>query len=224
MNKYPIAWSGVVPIAMSLTLLLMWIGRGVIGVNPLPIHDEDAIDHVGMLLMYGQVPVIAYFVFNSRRQIKRTLPLLGVQLSLWALVLAAVYRVESVNKRQVALRIEKHSPFPGSEATLRRYIESEQSGRPEYDSMSPGVARFIGKSLAVTQPELRSLGPLQSLAFRGVDRIGWDVYNAHFSRAVQEWRIFIAANGKTAGLTLSAGKSGCRSSEPYECRDSILER
>jgi hypothetical protein len=219
MRKYPIAWSGVVPIAMSLTLLLlMWVGGGVLGVNPLPIHDEDAIDHIGMLLVYGQVPVIAYFVFDNRRQIKLMLPMLGVQLALLAMILGGVYRVEYSNKRQVALRIERNAPLPGSEMALRRSIESQQQGHPDYDSMSSGVARYVGKSLATTQTGLRSLGPMQSLAFKGVDRIGWDIYNARFTSEDREWRIFIASNGKIFGLTLSDGGSGCQSSEPYECR------
>src|SRR5258708_26936135 len=190
MSKYPITWTGVVPIAMSLTLLLLFLaGDQVLGVNPLPIHDEDATDHIGMLLMYGQVPVIGYFVFANRRQIKRLLPLLAVQLSLLAIIFAGVYRVEQTNKKQVTLRIEKNTPLPGSEMALRRYIESQQRGHPDYDSMSSGVAHYIGQSLAATQPELHALGPLQSLAFKGVDRIGWDIYNAHFTNEDREWRI-----------------------------------
>jgi hypothetical protein len=219
MDKYPIAWSGFVPIAMSLALLLLtWLGHGILGVNPLPMHDEDAMDHIGMLLVYGQVPVIAYFVFVNRRQTRRMLPSLGVQLALLAIILGAVYRVEHINKAQVALRIEKHTPLPGSEMALRRCVESQQRGHPNYDSMSSGVARYVGKSLAMTQTELRSLGPLQSLAFKGVDRIGWDIYNARFTGGDREWRIFIASNGEIFGLALSSGKSGCQSSEPYECR------
>jgi uncharacterized protein YneF (UPF0154 family) len=219
MSKYPIAWSGVVPIAMSLTLLLLiWVGGGVLGVNPLPIHDEDAVDHIGMLLVYGQVPVIAYFVLDNRRETGRMLAMLGVQLALLAMILGGVYRVEYINKKQVALRIEKNAPLPGSEMALRRYIESQRQGHPDYDSMSSGVARYVVKSPAMTQTELRLLGPLQSLAFKGVDRIGWDIYNARFTGEDREWRIFIASNGKIFGLTVSNGKSGCQSSEPYECR------
>jgi hypothetical protein len=218
MNKYVVAWTGFVPVAMSLTLLLMWMGQYVLGVNALPMHDEDAIDHIGMLLMYGQIPLIAFFVFGNRRQIKGVLPLLGVQLSLLAMILGGIYRVEYINRKQVALRIEKHAPLPDSEGILRRYIESQMSGHPDFDSMDPGVARYVGKSRAMMQPELRSLGPLQLLAFKGVDRIGWDIYDAHFAAEDQEWRIFIGSSGKIAGLTLSSGKSGCQSSEPYECR------
>ena len=45
-------WSGIAPIAMSLLVLLMLIaGDALFGVNPLPIHDEDAADHIGMNLM-----------------------------------------------------------------------------------------------------------------------------------------------------------------------------
>jgi hypothetical protein len=80
MNQDSIAgwsWSAIAPIAMSLLVLLMLIaGDALFGPNPLPIHDEDAADHIGMILMYGQVPIMLYFAFAGRHRLRRMLPVL----------------------------------------------------------------------------------------------------------------------------------------------------
>jgi hypothetical protein len=82
-------WNGVLPILMSLTVLAM-IGfqLGKYGVHA-PRHDENGADHVAMLLMYGQVPVVASFIFSSRRDLRRAVPVVAAQLLLWLLVFAA---------------------------------------------------------------------------------------------------------------------------------------
>jgi hypothetical protein len=212
-------WSGIAPIAMSLLVVLMLIaGDALLGANPLPIHDEDAADHIGMILMYGQVPFILYFAFAGRHRIRRLLPVLLVQCLLWVSIFAAVCYLDRAGEELVARRIGRNIPLPGSEAILRRHIQDQQLGQPNYASMGPVLARYVRRSLPLAQRELESLGALQSLAFQGVDRVGWDIYAAHFDRGDQMWRIFITPDQTTYGLTRVDKQDGCRSSEVYECR------
>jgi hypothetical protein len=222
MSRDPIvgwSWSAIAPIAMSSLVLLMLIaGDTLFGLNPLPVHDEDAADHIGMILMYGQVPIMLYFAFAGRHRIKRMLPVLLVQCLLWVSIFAAVAYLGRASEELVARRIENNIPLPGSEAILRRHIQDQQRGQPNYASMGPALALYVRRELPLAQNELGSLGILRSLAFRGVDRIGWDSYAAHFDNGDQLWRIFITPNGMTYGLTRASKQYGCQSSEVYECR------
>jgi hypothetical protein len=213
------SWSGIAPIAMSLLVLLMLTaGDALFGPNPLPIHDEDAADHIGMILMYGQVPIMLYFAFAGRHRIKRMLPVLLVQCLAWVSIFAAVTYLNRTSEKLVVRRIEKNTPLPGSEAILRRHIQDQQRGQPNYASMGPVLARYVRGALPLARKELESLGALQSLAFQGVDRIGWDSYAAHFDNGDQVWRIFITPDEMTYGLTRVSKQYGCQSSEVYECR------
>jgi hypothetical protein len=212
-------WSAIAPIAMSLLVLLMLIaGDALFGANPLPIHDEDAADHIGMILMYGQVPIMLYFAFAGRHRIKTMVPVLLVQCLLWVSIFAAVAYLDRASEELVARRIEKNIPLPGSEVILRRHIQDQQRGQPNYASMGPALVRYVRRGLPLAQKELDSLGVLRSLAFQGVDRIGWDTYAAHFDNGDQVWRIFITPNEMTYGLTRASKHDGCQSSEVYECR------
>jgi hypothetical protein len=208
------SWSGIAPIAMSLLVLLMLI----FDANPLPIHDEGTADHIGMILMYGQVPIMLYFAFDGRHRITRMLPVLLVQCLVWLSIFAAVTYLDRASVQLVARRIEKNIPLPGSEAILRRHIQDQQRGQPNYASMGPELARYARRSAFLTQNELESLGALQSLTFQGVDRIGWDIYAAHFDNGDQVWRIFTTPDEMTFGLTRTGKQYKCRSNEVYECR------
>jgi len=73
---------------MSLTVLAMILSEaGKYGWHA-PRRDESGADHVAMLLMYGQLPIVASFVLSGYRELRRIAPLLGVQLFLWAGVFA----------------------------------------------------------------------------------------------------------------------------------------
>ncbi len=91
MNEPPInRWSGAAPILMSLAafFLVLWM-IAKFGVGPHPKHDEGTIDHIFIVLMWLQLPIIAAFVFSGRRELKRIFPILTLQLALWAITAAA---------------------------------------------------------------------------------------------------------------------------------------
>jgi hypothetical protein len=207
-------WGGIAPLAMSCLVLLMLIaGDALFTRNPLPIHDEAAADHIAMILMYGQVPIILYFAFAGRQRIRRVLPVLLLQCLLWAGIFAAVVYLDRLSEVQVTRRIQNNIPLPGSEALLRRQIQDQQRGLPNYASMGPALARHVKRTLPLAHKELDSLGMLRSLQFQRVDRIGWDVDHGD-----EVWRIFVTPDGMTYGLTRISKGYGCQTSEPYECR------
>jgi hypothetical protein len=81
-------WNGVLPVLMSLTVLAMIVCElGRYGVHA-PTRDETGADHVAMLLMFGQVPIIGSFVISGWRELRRIAPLLTVQVALWVMVFA----------------------------------------------------------------------------------------------------------------------------------------
>ncbi|WP_147292985.1 hypothetical protein [Dyella psychrodurans] len=58
-----------------------------------PHHDEDTADHIAMLLMYGQVPIMFWFAASGRKRVRRILPTLFLQLGLWAVTFVAAVRL-----------------------------------------------------------------------------------------------------------------------------------
>jgi len=81
------------------------------------------------------------------------------------------------------------TPLAGSEEMLRQYIESVVRGQPIYDHMTSQVAAYTRDQLPLNRAILNRLGELQAVSFRGVSGSGNDVYMAHFSNGMAEWRI-----------------------------------
>lgn len=89
-NGAPIKqWDGAMPIIMSLTVLMMvafdlW-KHGLHAAH----HDESGADHLAMLLMFGQIPIMFWFTRPGAHRIRSILPVLMIQLSLWAITFAS---------------------------------------------------------------------------------------------------------------------------------------
>lgn len=217
------SFTGLAPLVMSVVLCLLLAISAVVPLGPeIPIHDEYTWDHIGMLLLFGQVPIILCFVVRHRHQGWTSMPVLALQLSLLAGVLLIVHHGEQARRDFVARRVRANGPLAGGEAALRRVIQEEQRG---------GAWRGLSADLFVTQyardneevirGKLASFGALRSLTFAGVDRIGWDTYDARFANGNMEWSIYMTPNGWIHGLTESADQFGCLSSEVYECRPPV---
>lgn len=97
-------------------------------------------------------------------------------------------------------RIKNHAPSPGTEASLRRYIDSLQKGQPNYDEMSPTRAATERRELPIILPIVQKAGALKTLTFKEVGDDGLDVYDASFANAQFEWRIApLSPDGKVVG-------------------------
>lgn len=78
-------WDGAMPILMSIAVLLMIATEIARHGLHAPRGDEDASDHIAMLLMYGQIPIMFWFVATRRQPAGRILSTLALQLALWVI-------------------------------------------------------------------------------------------------------------------------------------------
>jgi hypothetical protein len=97
---------------------------------------------------------------------------------------------------QFAKRFKEQTPAPGGEAALRRLLGEVQQGTPTYALLSAGLANVIRQQLPTMQPALAKLGTVQSVTFKGVGPGGADIYEVKFANGAQEWRIWLAPDGK----------------------------
>ena len=82
--------SASLPVAMSSLALALIAGHYLIYGRA---HgaDEGAAAHIFQWLMVGQIPIVAFFAYRWVRPApERLLPMLGLQLLLWAAAVAAV--------------------------------------------------------------------------------------------------------------------------------------
>jgi hypothetical protein len=100
----------------------------------------------------------------------------------------------------LAARIKSNKPSPGTEASLRRYIDSLEKGAPNYEEMTPAMANVVRKNLSGTLATIKQLGTLKSLNFMTVNGNGADVYDVVFEHGRVMWFISpLTADGKVAG-------------------------
>jgi hypothetical protein len=95
-----------------------------------------------------------------------------------------------------ARRIKDQTAAPGSEAALRKMIEDVRAGKPDYDSMSPGLANATRQQLSQLQSTIVQLGAIESMAFKGVGPAGPDIYQVKLEKGSLEYRIWMSPDGK----------------------------
>jgi BlaR1 peptidase M56/Domain of unknown function (DUF3471) len=115
-------------------------------------------------------------------------------------------RIEEANAKAMqegfARRRREHTPTPGSEAALRRHIDTFQQRQPAFDQVTEESAADQRSQLGTLQRNFALLGPLQSVAFRGVSASGRDVYLATFDNGMAIFGIKMADGGKIAGFSM----------------------
>jgi hypothetical protein len=84
--------SAFVPVVMSITALALLLGALVANPDGIRESDEGAIAHLWQLLMAGQLPLLAYFVFRWLPRVPRpALCVLALQVGAALTALAPVY-------------------------------------------------------------------------------------------------------------------------------------
>jgi hypothetical protein len=92
------------------------------------------------------------------------------------------------------------TPSPGTEDSLRRYIESLEKGSPNYDEMVPALAEIIRRQLPTLLAEIKRLGALRSINFHEVSETDMDVYYVNFDYGNVAWEIApLTEDGKVVG-------------------------
>jgi CubicO group peptidase (beta-lactamase class C family) len=94
-------------------------------------------------------------------------------------------------------RFKSQTAAPGSEAAVRRMIEELRLGKPNYDLLSPDLASATREQLPELQAMITGMGALQSVTFKGVGPGGADIYQIKFEKGSLDYRIWLAADGKT---------------------------
>jgi hypothetical protein len=99
MNQYPASVlslskkpSAFVPMLMSVAALALLLGSIAVHSDAVRDSDEGAIAHIWQLLMAGQLPLLAYFVFRWLPRVPRlTLYVLALQIGAALAAMAPVY-------------------------------------------------------------------------------------------------------------------------------------
>ncbi|HEY2416343.1 MAG TPA: hypothetical protein VGH84_00370 [Steroidobacteraceae bacterium] len=98
-------------------------------------------------------------------------------------------------------RIKDNTADPGTEAFLRGYIVGCEKGQPNYEDMSPAMAKGVHGLRPLIEARHQRVGAFKALTFKGVDRAGKDVYEATFIHGLVEYRIPpLNAGGKVESI------------------------
>jgi hypothetical protein len=201
------------PFFLSLALLGLLGWEALFAPPGLPLHDEGAADHVGMLLAVAQVPLIILGFLLRVRQPRAAFLLAALQSLSLALVLGLVMLAEAHARDDVRVRIEAARPFPGGEQAVRSFVTA-----PATTDASSAVRGFLQRDGDRLAHEIDGLGAVEAVEFAGIDNIGWDVYAVTFDKGVRHMHLFLAGDGRLLGVALADASSGCLSSEVYDCR------
>ena len=101
-------------------------------------------------------------------------------------------------------RVKAQVGSPGSEAAVRSVIDELRLGKPDYDRMSPALARQTRRQIIESRSTIAKLGALRSLTFTGVGAAGPDIYRATFAQGTLEWRIWLNLDGRVDYFTYRA--------------------
>ena len=93
-------------------------------------------------------------------------------------------------------RVKAQVASPRSEVAVRRLIRELQLGTPDYDGMSPEMARQTRRRITEEQRTITKLGALQSVTFLRVGVAGPDIYRTTFAQGALEWRIWLSPEGR----------------------------
>lgn len=97
-------------------------------------------------------------------------------------------------------RIRDKTPQPGSEALLRKYLQSLTDDDPAYSLMIDPVANAVRAEWPNVKARYAQLGRLKSIELKLVDPSGADVYTVTFENGRHEWRVGLNPSGKVDRL------------------------
>ncbi|HEY6454998.1 MAG TPA: DUF3471 domain-containing protein [Steroidobacteraceae bacterium] len=99
----------------------------------------------------------------------------------------------------LSARMQSKTPSPGSEAAIRSLFAGLLAGKPNYGDMSPQFAQATRQQLTQLQAAAQTLGPIQSLQFRGVSPQGADTFEVQHEHGTSTMLIMLSPDGKIQG-------------------------
>ena len=105
---------------------------------------------------------------------------------------------EPVIQRMAALerRFEAQRPDAASEPALRRLLNELVAGEPDYDRMTPEIAKAVSAVVVLDQQLLSSLGPVVSTSFKRMTPDGVDTFHIAFQNGEGDFEISVNEAGK----------------------------
>lgn len=104
--------------------------------------------------------------------------------------------------KEFAIAENRRTASPGTEAALRRHIESLETGRPNFGELAPLFAEEVRLELPNVLDRIKSLGALKSIAFHSVGPTGMDLYVVTFEHGKTEWGVPpLTAGGKVRDMS-----------------------
>jgi pimeloyl-ACP methyl ester carboxylesterase len=113
--------------------------------------------------------------------------------------------VTQVSEKQVFT--PRTTPTPGSEAALRRLLETVASGAPDYAIMTPQFAEVVRTQLPQVQALLAKLGPVKSVRFYEFDGTN-DVFDVTYTANTWRFTVMLTADGKLTGSAILGPVTG----------------
>ncbi len=95
------------------------------------------------------------------------------------------------------LMVRRTEAYPGGVELVRLSVEGLAKGEQPFQLFSPGLAEALkGPVPPALQAMMAKLGPIQHIAFLGVDALGGDEYEVRFEKGRQIWSIIVNREGK----------------------------
>jgi len=114
---------------------------------------------------------------------------------------AAAHRISAA----INAKIQSQTATPGSDAALRRFIAGIIDGKP-IAGMSPELRDVTLRQLPQLQAAMVQLGAVQSIEFRGVNTLGWDLYEVQQEKGTSRWSIALGSDGIITGALASTAR------------------
>ena len=117
-------------------------------------------------------------------------------------------RIDAATAQKIVDRTVGHgrgqTPYPGSEAALRKFIGGAIAGKVDYDAMEPAAAEAARQQTSV-EAWVQQLGRIQSVAFVDVTPQGNDVFSVRQEHGLSRWTISLSPDNKINAIFVAPG-------------------
>jgi hypothetical protein len=139
----------------------------------------------------------------------------SVKAALLARSSTAVAEAEAINALYQQRIGAGQTASAGTESAARKLIEGLATGMPDYDSMTPELARLTRQQLGNLRRDTAALGAIVGVDFTGVGAQGNDIYQVRGENGAMEIRIALDDDGRIEFALLSpASVPGAAPAEP----------